>query len=53
MKVVSQIGHKATLFQEKKLLQYKHLRNFLREVVLYSPSQIVKNSQIIHLNKFS
>ena len=53
MKVASEIGHKATLFQEKKLLQYKHLINFLREVILHFPSQIVKNSQIIRLNKFS
>ena len=56
MKVVSLITRldiKPLFFGEKKLLQFKHLINFLREVIFPYTSQIAKDSQIFRLNKFS
>ena len=51
MKFVSLIT-KLDIFRERILLQFKHLINFLEEVIFPYTSLIVKDSEIFRLNKF-
>ena len=50
--VITRFDIKPLYFGGKKLLQFKDLINFLREVIFPYASEIVKDSQIFRLNKF-